>query len=300
MDVIMRKVQLKAYGKINITLDILGKRPDGYHELQTVFQGISLYDDVIIEKGENGISLTCDLPELSTGPENLAYKAATVIMKDFPDIQGVKIHLTKKIPLAAGLAGGSTDAAAVLVGINELYDLHLSYEQLITYGGRLGSDVPFCLFPLTAVGEGRGEILKECSPCPELWLVMAKPPFSVSTKDVYQNLSRVTINKRPEIEKVLQGLKEKNIDLIYQYMSNVLEFSTFQLHPQLKEWVKEIEDLGAEKVMMSGSGPSLLAFTLNKDNAEKLRSSLKLPGWNIEIVRTTNINDLKERMVFYE
>jgi 4-diphosphocytidyl-2-C-methyl-D-erythritol kinase len=293
----MSKILIKAYGKVNLTLDVLGKRVDGYHEIRTIFQGISLHDQVIIEKGEKGIELTCNIAELGTGTENLAYKAAQLFIKKFPQIFGIRIQLDKKIPLAAGLAGGSTDAAAVLVGLNRLYKLNLSLEQLRQYGAKLGSDVPFCLYPLTAIGEGRGEIIRDCPPCPKLWLVVAKPPFNVSTKEVYQHVSWSNLTARPEIDRVLQGMQENNKDLIYRYIANTMECSTFDLYPQLVNWKKELEKLGAKKVIMSGSGPSLLAFTENKLEAEKLASSLNKPGWDVEVASTVNRELIEGRVV---
>ncbi|MGI6588127.1 MAG: 4-(cytidine 5'-diphospho)-2-C-methyl-D-erythritol kinase [Peptococcia bacterium] len=297
----MRKIICKAYGKINLTLDVLGKRVDGYHEIFTLFQGISLYDDVYLAKGdEEGIFLTCNLSELSMGPENLAYRAAQLLKEKFPQISGLKIHLTKRIPLAAGLAGGSTDAAAVLWGVNHLYNLHLSPEELGELGARLGSDVPFCLYPFTAIGTGRGEKLRACGPCPELWIVLLKPPFHVSTKEVYEHLAQVKIEKRPELNKVLHGLQAENKKQIYSYLGNVLEYSTFALYPQLKVWAQEIAELGARKVIMSGSGPSLLAFVENRKEAVQLATSFNKPGWKVEVVRTINREDLRGRMIVDE
>jgi 4-diphosphocytidyl-2-C-methyl-D-erythritol kinase len=311
----MSKIYIKAYAKINLTLDVLGKRADGYHQIRTIFQGISLHDCIYLEKGEAAgdgegigakegkkgkeakvIELSCNLPELGTGADNLAYQAAHLLAEEFPQISGIKIHLDKQIPLAAGLAGGSTDAAAVLVGINELYRLGLSLQQLRQYGAKLGSDVSFCVYPLTAGGEGRGEILRDCPACPQLWLVVAKPPFSVSTKEVYQHVKWDNLTTRPEIAKVIRALKDQNKELIYQHMANVMEYSTFDLYPQLKDWKQEIERLGASKVIMSGSGPTLLAFMEDQQATEKLASCLCKPGWNVRVVKTINEEIINERM----
>ncbi len=296
----MRKIVCKAYGKINLTLDVLGKRADGYHEVLTILQGISLCDQVEIAKGEKGIKLSCNFPQLGTGTDNLAYRAAQLLREDYPQISGLKLHLTKEIPLAAGLAGGSTDAAAVLWGINQLYELQLSLEQLGQYGARLGSDVPFCLEPLTAIGEGRGELIRKCAPAPEIWLVWVKPPFSVTAKEAYQQLAQVKIESRPQTEMVLRGLQEQNKKLIFANIGNVLEYATFALYPQLISWKKEMEELGAEKVMMSGSGPTLLAFFNQKEAAQKLASSYNKPGWNMAVARTTNGEDIEGRVVYVE
>lgn len=299
----MRKIRCKAFGKINLTLDVIGKRTDGYHEILTLFQGISLFDEVELSKEHTeGIVLSCDLPGLSTGPENLAYQAVQLMKEQFPQIGGgLRIALKKRIPLAAGLAGGSTDAAAVLWGMNHLYDLQLTEEELRKLGIRLGSDVPFCLYPLTAIGEGRGERLSFCSPCPELWLVLLKPPFGVSTKEVYTNLSSDEISKRPQIVQILQGIQTADKEKIYAAMSNVLENSTFALYPQVKLWAQEIAALnGVKKVMLAGSGPTLMAFVDSKKEAENLTSSLKKPNWSVQVVRTITGEDLKGRMIVDE
>ncbi len=302
----MKKIVYKAYGKINLTLDVLGKRPDGYHEVRTILQGISLHDLVELEITEGdgeqrpNIRLSSNLPQLSTGADNLAYRAAELLMGDFPHLSGLKIHLTKRIPLAAGLAGGSTDAAATLLGINQLAGLGLSLADLRNYAARLGSDVPFCLEPLTAIGEGRGELIRECVAAPELWLTLAKPPFSVSAQAAYQSLAKVKITGRPQTEKVLEGLQKKDLNLIYANMGNVLEDATFFLFPQLTDWKKEMEELGAAKVMMSGSGPTLLAFFGEREGAEKLAALLHKPDWDIAVARTTNHQDLVERVIYDE
>ncbi|MDD2400895.1 MAG: 4-(cytidine 5'-diphospho)-2-C-methyl-D-erythritol kinase [Clostridia bacterium] len=296
----MRKIKIKAFGKINLVLDVLGERDDGYHEIKTLLQGITLHDNVYIEKCAEGINLTCDLPQLSTGADNLVYKAASLLMKDFSQIQGIKLKLEKRIPVAAGLAGGSSDAAATLIGMNLLYGLNLSLKQLREYGGLLGSDVPFCLYPLTAIGEERGEMVTECVSCPEIWLVIMKPPFSVSAREAYQNLAQITILQKPDISMVLKALEEKNKKAIFKHMNNVLEYSTFDLYPQLKEWASKLQGLDVERVMMSGSGPTLLAFVDDKNSADKLKSFVKLQGWEIAVVRTTNKEDIEGRMRFYE
>jgi len=300
----MSKIICKAYGKINLTLDVLGKRPDGYHDILTLFQGISLYDEIILTKvypEVEGLVLTCNLAELSTGPDNLVYQAAHLLREKFPQIGGLNIEIQKRIPLAAGLAGGSSDAAAVLQGLNRLYNLDLSLAELGKLGAMLGSDVPFCLNPLTSIGEGRGERLSEVGyPCPELWLVLCKPPFGVSTKEVYEYFSKIRVTNRPDLAGALAGLRSGNRKMLYASMDNILENSTFNLYPQLPIWAQEIAALGAEKVMMAGSGPTLMAFVENKKEADKLKSSLEKPNWSVEIVRTITSEDLKGRMIAVE
>ncbi|MEL7623062.1 MAG: 4-(cytidine 5'-diphospho)-2-C-methyl-D-erythritol kinase [Clostridiales bacterium] len=190
----MRSVTVRAFAKVNMTLEIGEKRRDGYHQLETLFRGISLHDLVVLRRNGHGIHLICEAP-LSWGvPEdrrNLAWQAAELLCRAFPcKIPGVAIKIRKKIPAAAGLAGGSADAAAVLLGMNYLYDLELSAEELGDFAGRLGADVAFCLEPLAALGSGRGEELLPLPPGPVLWVVLLKPPFGLATKEVYEAWDR--------------------------------------------------------------------------------------------------------------
>lgn len=291
---------MKGYAKINLTLDVLGKRDDGYHEVAMIMQGIELHDLITLEKRQTGITLEINVPELSSGPDNLAYRAATLLQKDFPDIAGVHIKLTKEIPVAAGLAGGSTDAAAVLLGLNRLYDMGLSLDDLRTYGARLGSDVPFCLHPLTGLATGRGEMIRELPPCPPLWLVLVKPPFGVSTKEVYGHLKEVIIKERPSLKRALAALETGDLGLLYQSMANVLEYATFDLYPELRDWLEELRDLGAKKAMMSGSGPTLIAFMENESEAKELASCWIKPGWQVVVTRSLGPRDLDRRIVVDE
>ena len=296
----MQKVSVKGYAKINLTLDVLGKRDDGYHEVAMLMQGIDLYDVVTLEKRGAGISLESNWQELSSGSDNLAYQAAALLQKDFPVIDGIHINLKKRIPLAAGLAGGSSNAAAVLLGLNYLYDLGLSLNKLRAYGASLGSDVPFCLHPLTALATGRGEMISELPPCPPLWLVLVKPPFGVSTKEVYGHLEEVIIKKRPSLAGALKALKTGDLALLYNSMANVLEYATFDLYPELRQGLEKLIKAGAKKAMMSGSGPTLIAFVENKSRAEELASSWPKSDWRVEVTRSLGPGDLDRRVVVDE
>lgn len=291
----MNTIELKAHAKINLTLDVLGLRPDGFHEVAMVMQGILLHDLVKLTRTkEEKIHLTCNIPELEDPRENLAYKAAALIIRDFPQIGGVKIHLEKRIPVAAGLAGGSTDAAAVLLGLNRIFNLGLPGTTLRAYAAQLGSDVAFCLHPLTALAEGRGEKLTPLPECPLLWLVLFKPPFGVSTKDAYLNLHRVKVGARPSWRKMAEALKHQDRDRIIQEMGNVLEYSTFNLHPELAEFAAEIAGLGTQKLMMSGSGPTLLGFVGNEREASLIAGRWEREGWQVIPTRTLTKRDIKE------
>ena len=292
----MSKIIGKAYGKINLTLDVLGQRDDGYHEIITLLQGINLYDLVHLTPQAVGIEITCNLPALAS-KENLAYQAANLLTKNYPQITGLRIHLEKNIPLAAGLGGGSADAAMVLWGCNYLFDLGLSLSELASWGACIGSDVPFCLYPLTAIGTGRGEKLTYLPPCPQLELLLLKPPFLVSTREVYQYLAAVDIKKRPQINTVIKACQTANKAQIYAGCGNVLQKATFALYPQLKEWVRQIEDSGVKKVIMAGSGPTLIVFEEEKEKIAKLITRFSKPGWQVEVVRTLNSKDLRGRMI---
>lgn len=292
----MKRIIIKAFAKINLALDVLGKRQDGYHEVETIMQGIDLHDIIALEPAPQGINLSCNWKELGTGPSNLAYRAAGLLMKNY-NISGVKIHLEKKIPLAAGLAGGSTDAAAVLLGINQLFSLGLSMEKLQELAATLGSDVPFCLSPLTALARGRGEVINELSPCPQLRLVLLKPSFGVSTKEVYEHIDKVKISRRPNVQELIRAIKSQNINLLFTSIGNVLEYSTFDLYPQMRFFRQELLDKGASSVMMSGSGPTMVAFLQDTMSAHQMVTVLKKQYGHVFATVTLRQEDIDERMV---
>ena len=290
------KIIIKAYAKINLTLDVLGKRADGYHQVETVMQGINLYDLVEMERTGREIRLVCNIPELE-GKDNLAFRAAVLMKEKYGLKPGFSINLQKNIPVEAGLGGGSADAAAVILGVNQLCGLDLTLEEMRADAAGLGSDVPFCLRPLTALATGRGEQIKDLETCPVLWLALAKPPFGVSAAEAYRHLSRVSIKKRPALQAVLQAIAGQQKGMLYQHMDNVLEEATFDLYPRLKTYVREIEALGARKVMMSGSGPTLLVFGENEEEARRLANLLKKPDWQVFVSRTTVAEDLVTRIM---
>lgn len=295
----MGRIIIKAYAKINLALDVVGKRADGYHEVEMIMQGINLYDLVELEKAGDELRLTCNVRELER-TDNLAYKAAALLAKKYGIKPGLRINLQKNIPVEAGLGGGSTDAAAVILGINELYALNLTLDEMRESAALLGSDVPFCLLPLTALATGRGEKIKELPISPVMWLVLVKPPFGVSTGEAYNHLSRVSIISRPDLKAVIDAICNNRKDLIYQNIGNVLEYATYDLYPQLRVYVREIEALGARRVMMSGSGPTLITLHDSQDEARKLALSLIKPYWQVFVVRTTLQEDINGRRVLYE
>lgn len=295
----MAKIIVRAYAKINLTLDVLGKRNDGYHEVITVMQGINLYDLMEVERTGPGIRLACNIRELE-GTNNLAFQAAALMTQQYGLEPGFSIKLQKNIPVEAGLGGGSADAAAVILAVNELCGLNLTMTEMRTAAARLGADVPFCLLPLTALATGRGEEIKDVGTCPVLWLALAKPPFSVSTASVYRHLDRVSVGRRPDLRAVLEAINNKQREILYKNMVNVLETATYDLYPRLKTHLLEIETLGAKKVMMSGSGPTLLAFGDNEEEARRLALLIKKPGWQVFVVRTTVPEDVEKQKILLD
>lgn len=262
----MVELSLKALAKINLGLDVLRRREDGYHEVKMVMQTIHLYDKIILRKVKKpGITVETNLFYLPVNENNLVYKAAKLLMDEFQITEGVHIGLEKHIPVAAGMAGGSSDAAAVLYGINRMFRLGLSLEQLMERGVKIGADVPYCLMRGTALAEGIGEKLTPLKPVPKCPVLIAKPPISVSTKFVYENLKLDDATIHPDMDGVVRGIEAGNLHEMASHMGNVLESVTcahYPVIPQLKELMMEH---GAIHSMMSGSGPTV--FGLFEDKA---------------------------------
>lgn len=270
-------INIKANAKINLTLDILGKRDDGYHEVCMVMQSINLCDTLTIAKlNEQKIILHGDVAGVAKPEDNLVYKAAKLFLDTYELKSGVEIKLDKKIPVAAGLAGGSTDAAAVLRGLNELFELNLSVDELCKLSSKLGSDIPFCVRGGTMLATGRGEILQEVATMPKTDLVLVKPKIGVSTAWVYKNYHKVAQNViHPNTEKMLEALKAKDKQSIYDNLRNVLEFVTIPEYPEIAELKRALLNAGANVSMMSGSGPTVFAFADNSEQAHKIAEKIK-------------------------
>ncbi|WP_334105091.1 4-(cytidine 5'-diphospho)-2-C-methyl-D-erythritol kinase, partial [Muricomes intestini] len=253
----MRQIELKALAKINLGLDVLGRRENGYHDVRMVMQSIYLYDDVKIERTKKpGIEIKTNLYFLPVGENNIAYKAAALLLEEFRIKEGVIITLDKHIPVAAGMAGGSSNAAAVLFGMNRIFGLGLSQKGLMARGIKLGADVPYCIMRGTVLAEGIGEELTELPPMPKCTVLIAKPPISVSTKTVYEALDARKGLNHPDINRLIEGLETGNLPYIASAMGNVLEEVTIPLHPVIEEIKNEMKTAGALNAMMSGSGPT--------------------------------------------
>jgi len=272
----MNKIELKALGKINLGLDVLGRRENGYHDVRMVMQTLYLYDQITITKKETpGIELTTNLFYLPVDENNLAYRAAKLLMDEFDVKEGVSIYLDKHIPVAAGMAGGSSNAAAVLFGINRMFELGLSQQELMERGVTLGADVPYCIMRGTVLAEGIGEILTPLPALPRCYVLIAKPPISVSTKLVYEKLDSHEIEDHPDIDGILEGLEAQDIKKIASCMGNVLEKVTIEEYPVIEDIKNVMKEEGALNAMMSGSGPTVFGIFDNKHLARKAADKIR-------------------------
>lgn len=283
-----KSIQIKSRAKINLSLDVLGRRDNGYHDVEMVMQQINLYDIVTIEKSASGITLTCSDHFLPTDDKNLAYRAAQLMMDLFSLEVGFRIHIEKNIPIAAGLAGGSTNAAAVITGINELCQLGLSTQKLQEIGFQLGADIPFCFMEGCAVARGLGEQLTPIRGFEHAWMVLVKPNFGVSTKEVYTQLNLDAITEHPDTSRMIQALENQNKFEIYTQMINVLESVTLKLYPKVSEIKSTLSEFGADSVLMSGSGPTVFGFFSTYERAKTAHKKLKMIYPQSYVVSTYN------------
>lgn len=268
----VKHLSLKAYGKINLGLDVLRKREDGYHQVRMVMQSVGLYDRIDLAfKEEPGISLDTNLYYLPTNENNLVYKAAHLLMEEFKISSGLHINLKKFIPVSAGMAGGSADAAAVLFGVNKVFGLGLDKRQLMERGLKLGADVPYCVMRGTALAEGIGEILTPLPPAPQCHVLIAKPGVSVSTKFVYGNLrvDDLEPQQHPDIDGMAEAIKKKDLPGIASRFGNVLETVTIPAYPVIQEIKEAMAAYGAIGALMSGSGPTVFGLFTDGKMAER-------------------------------
>lgn len=272
----MKQIRLKAMAKINLGLDVVRRREDGYHEVRMIMQTVNLYDKLVITVSEEpGIRLTTNLGFLPVNEDNLIYKAARLLMDEYDIKKGVDIQLQKFIPVAAGMAGGSTDAAATLIGMNRLFRLNLSRQQLMDYGVKLGADVPYCIVGGTALSEGIGEILTPLPDVPKGYVLVAKPGINVSTRFVYTNLKLNEETEHPDIDAQIEAIKEQDFRKMAGLMGNVLETVTIPAHPIIQEIKDFMMREGAVNAMMSGSGPTVFGLFEDKQLAEKTCEKLR-------------------------
>ena len=285
------KTTQRAYAKINIGLDVLRRRADGYHEVKMIMQTVDIYDELVLEKRkEPGIELRMDNRELPSGGDNLICRAADLLFREKKITGGVNISLTKRIPIAAGMAGGSADAAAALRGVNELFDLGYSQKELQALGVGLGADIPYCLAGGTMLSEGIGEILTPLPAPPAAHLVIAKPDINVSTAFVYGNLHADRLAWHPDIDGMIAALQKGDLDGITGRLGNVLETVTVKAHPVIEQIKELLRKQGAENALMSGSGPTVFGIFKEKETAARAAEAVERGRLAKQIFVTTFYN----------
>ena len=274
----IRHLELKAYGKINLGLDVVRRREDGYHEVRMIMQTVRVYDAIELNRTEEeGIRLSTNLYDLPDNENNLGYRAAKLLMDEFGIRDGVEIKMKKFIPVAAGMAGGSSDAAAVLFGVNKMFGLGLSKQELMERGVRLGADVPYCIMRGTALSEGIGEILTPLPPMPQCRVLIAKPSVSVSTKHVYENLNLPSLGAEahPDIDAMRAAIEKKDLSGVVSQLGNVLETVTIPENPVIQTLKDKMMEMGADGSLMSGSGPTVFGLFTNQTAAQAAYEELR-------------------------
>lgn len=290
----MDELNLKALAKINIGLDVLGKREDGYHEVRMIMQTIHLFDRLQIKKTkEPGIRISSNLYYLPVNENNLIYKAAKLMTEEFSIQEGIEVYLEKHIPVAAGMAGGSTDAAATLYGLNKMFDLGLNMQKLKERGVKIGADVPYCLMRGTALAEGIGEKLTSLPPMPKCPVLVAKPGVSVSTKFVYENLRLNEDTPHPDIDKLIEDIEKKDLKQTAEDMGNILETVTVEHYPEIAGLKEIMVKTGALNALMSGSGPTVFGLFEDEKTAKKAYKAVRKSGLAKQLYLTTIYNNRK-------
>ncbi|WP_106769553.1 4-(cytidine 5'-diphospho)-2-C-methyl-D-erythritol kinase [Paenibacillus faecalis] len=270
------KIYEKAPAKINLMLDVLYKRPDGFHEVEMVMTMIDLADRLeLSEQPRDTIIITSQAGYIPLDEKNLAFQAAKVIKERYDVRKGVHIHLDKKIPVAAGLAGGSSDAAAALRGLNRLWNLNIPQKELLALGAELGSDVPFCVMGGSALATGRGEVLTPVPNPPQCWVILAKPPINVSTAEVYGRLRSESIRQHPSAKDMLSALESGRFLEVCQSLGNVLEEVTLKMHPEVLQLKETMLKLGADGALMSGSGPTVFGLVSKESKVPRIYNGLR-------------------------
>lgn len=291
----MNEISVKALAKINLGLDVIRRREDGYHEVCMIMQTIHLFDRLHIKKKrEKEITLRTNLSFLPVDEHNLAYRAAAMLRKEFGIEEGIHIELEKHIPVAAGMAGGSTDGAAVLYGMNQIFDLGLSKKELMEWGVKLGADVPYCIMRGTALAEGIGEKLTQLPPMVKCPVLIAKPQISVSTKYVYEHLQLDDTSVHPDIQRLVSDIHGKDLDQIAAHMGNILETVTIPLHPEIEAIKTCMKENGAVNAMMSGSGPTVFGLFADIKDAKRAAQKVKEQGIARQIYVTDIYNNRRK------
>lgn len=289
----MKKLIKKAYAKVNLVLDVLRRRPDGYHDVKMIMQNLDIFDlltfTVDEESRDRKIVISTNKEGIPTDGRNLIYKAIELMFDEYNIEGAIHIHLEKNIPVEAGMAGGSTDCAATIRAVNELFDLNLDMETLMGIGVKLGADVPYCILAQTALSEGIGEILTPVKSLPHCYVLVVKPPVGVSTKMVYTNLRANELEHHPDVDGMVLALEEENVDKVATLMENVLETVTVSLYPEIENIKNIMKEKGALNALMSGSGPTVFGLFKDEEVAKNTASYIEELGLSKEIFVTTPV-----------
>ena len=294
----MRTITKKAYAKVNLALDVLRRREDGYHEVKMIMQNLDIYDELTFSVYENGtqpsnrkITITTNKEGIPIDSRNLIYKAVELMFDEYGIEAEIDIHLTKNIPVEAGMAGGSTDCAATLHAINELFNLGADTKKLMELGVKLGADVPYCVMAKTALSEGIGEVLTPVEPLKDCYVLVVKPPISVSTKMVYTNLNANELEKHPDVDGMIEALKISDLSGVASRMENVLETVTVHMHPEIETIKKAMKEKGAMNAIMSGSGPTVFGIFDDEEVAKMAAEHIRSLGVSKEIFVTVTVSE---------
>lgn len=283
----MEEIILKTPAKINWTLDVVRKRSDGYHDISTIMQSIAIYDEIKIRSlSEKKIVVGVSDPNIPDGEDNIAYKAAKLMLDSFKIDRGLDIYISKQIPSAAGLGGGSSDGAAVMFGIKYMYDIDVDLDTLISMGSVIGADIPFCILGGTALAEGIGEKLTPLPSIDKFWLIIVKPNINISTGEIYGRIQVDNIVNRPDNNRFIQALYSGDLEGMAKYGSNVLEGVSASLYPIIYDIKSDIRKAGAVYTLMSGSGPSVFGVFKTRDEAKKAYCLLKYKYEHIFLTHT--------------
>lgn len=284
----MRSLTLRSPAKVNLYLQVLGKRPDGYHNLKTIFERIDLCDEIRLTPNLDGaIRISCSHPQVPLGPKNLVYRIAALLKKEHKISAGVNIHITKHIPVAAGLAGGSSNAATVLLGLNRLWNLSLNRKKLWEYGQAIGSDVPFFLYDTSwALGEGRGDKITPLSLKAKLWHILIVPRVKMYSREVFTRLNLQLTKKWDDVNILIRSLTKNDIKMTEKLLFNDLESSILEICPRLLTVKERLTQNLNRKVIFSGSGPAVYGLTASKQEAQHVKRILEKRYSQVFVVRT--------------
>ena len=297
-------MKLLSPAKINLFLDVLGKRDDGYHDIITVFEKVDLCDRIELTSSNAGIHITSNLSELPSDKQNLAYRASSLLRKRYGISKGVNIHIEKKIPIAAGLGGGSSNAATVLKGLNRLWNLNVGNEELVDLSKQIGADVPFFMFNSSfAIGSGRGDIIKFIRSNLEIWHVLISPPTRVLTKEVYENTNLSLTPSRPDVKILVRAIEENNVGEVKKHLYNALEPVATKKVRDLSGAKDFVKRLGFDAIKVTGSGPTIFVLTFERKEAEGLKEKLERSfvssksgeDWKIFVAKTAT-SERKEQV----